>query len=1506
MHRKRTKLIPLTVMERFHIVVRNFFIHMRTSVLLPYPVYFVYVVFLLFQSCLSISAGMNDKIWPDSSKPAVIFRLLTTITKVGFIGIDYHSVLIEEVVSYSLIVLLNIPAVVAIIIFRNVGRVNNIFLTIVDFIYEFIFPILITSCPTQIGFFIGCLISEKSDISQVFSIASIVVRLIIWILSIFFYHNYLYSQLAYYPGSSLTWSGSSLTFVRLSIDAILIVSRIAEVADGEAVFYCLIILVIFSLISFLIDIRTSPFIKITISAFHCSGQIIAAINGILGILRYKGINCPISIIITVFHFGIVILFVLFTKLFKKVSDNDIKTLAAIEAKDLKFAKAYKNYLDFLRAVRTGFARGNPYVLTWKPFEKALKRWPNNQIIWNQYIRFVAIYVEQSNLLIRLQASMKNMRNKSLFTKSILAQVKNLLNSRNRHMSKELKLIFKGIDEKIRHTKGLLVSYWNSIIDNSISSAYNLASQLHKDFEERESDFQHLINLSPNNHAVCQKYSQFLSNIMCDPLEAAHWEVRAKFLKTQKSILVDYNQMFGFKSFPLLPPEANVTIDDITMTRTYHQTTDDVSVNSVNSSSRYSQAGQELDDIQLDSTPSTIRTLGISAPISFIQVIYLIVVLFFVFAFFLTPFLPSFIMMTGVNKLTSYIEPVSKSSELFSCLSVLNLFFIETGLRNNGSMLSVQDELLLLNAKAKETIVDEDKIKSTITNFNNLAQKTEQLFRQNVAMSKAGFNELDSHVTIEKASLEYNVSLFEAINSLASNAFKFDAYSNYVNSEWYTEFTNNVDKQYDLMASLIIDLSEDMPDMIYNYINIASIATYACIAISAILFIIYIITVLKIKRKWEYIIQTINSVPRVAIQNFLSLQTQKQEEEFTRAEFRYSSVFTQMIASRDTSNGLPIGSLIRIGILNMVFAIIFVVVILLIVNQMSPTIGAVGVKFYYLNNLLQTFFTTTSSLMRLHFYHDFSLSPHILLDIDELKIASQDFLFSEWYGQPSNFLATDRTITKFLLSVKDTNWASYSSLHERLLNTARIDIISIIISCLDILSDKVIVDPKNNFEFMFAVHFVSDHIYTEIISPIVQASAENLSANLLLYLFLCSAILLIIGIIVASFVIYQLHQVELTVKFCLSSLSMLKPHYIKDSKNIMELLSGNFQVSIIHNHSLDAPLEKVGQVIKENVITTDNQARVKYMNITCLRNFQLNLEDWKKAHLSLLFEIDEPTFMETIERIAKYGEPKSYFSNGAKKLKILSNQRELSYSVEAFHIDFSNQEACVLIMKDINESINKQQELSDLIKQADQMRVAIIPKILQSKYESSTKQMKLISHNVFIAAIEYIGFDDLVAKTSPTEAFKIINQHESALSRHADSFSDVIVVTRIGSTSFILFNVLRQSSNSYEIATEMIRFAKSFVDNNPNTEVRMGFGLSKNLTLALRSEKSVQFDAYSKVLHTIYSMARQAPPSSVIMGTNLFEFLPIQTSHQAKQVQVTIEGQQQWCRSLNFRELKMNK
>lgn len=526
------------------------------------------------------------------------------------------------------------------------------------------------------------------------------------------------------------------------------------------------------------------------------------------------------------------------------------------------------------------------------------------------------------------------------------------------------------------------------------------------------------------------------------------------------------------------------------------------------------------------------------------------------------------------------------------------------------------------------------------------------------------------------------------------------------------------------------------------------------------------------------------------------------------------------------------------------------------------------------------------------------------DIDKLKTGLNDFMFSTWGNQQSNYLSTSKNVTNFLLE-KQQNWFEPDNFHDELDLIPRaieLDVVSVL---ADMLIDHRVIDPLNDSIFIFPLHFVSHHIYSKIMKPLLDQSStiqRQTVDRIITTIFLISSFLFIIGTCLIFWVIHELRKVELTVKFVLSSLSMLKPHYIKDSQNVMNLLSGQFKITNIHNHSLDAPLHKVEEIVNENVITVDQECRVKYFNESVSSRFNLTLNDWNKAHLSLIVEFEDHSLAETIERIAKYGNPKSYSSNSPISIKIPSSQLEFKLNLIAHHIEHSSSYACVIIFKDQNIVESKQAEIEEIVQKCNQMKYSVIPALIRDKFVFNEKYITVSSHHVFILAFELINFNHDY-QSMGSSVYNKMRGFRNLLQSTVDNYSDMIVMNHVGTIIYVFANFIKQSSNSFEIATSIIKYTKEIVDSG-QYPVKIGLSLAKNIKIGFRAHSSLQLDYLSKAPAIAFKYARSSEEGSIVMNQTLYEYLPIQATFNSTQIQILIDEQLQWVRIIKLKHVNL--
>lgn len=1482
-------MIPMTSLQHFLVIQRDLFIYTRHHVLLPTFVYGIILCHIGLQSSIAACLGLKSSVWTETNPFSRLLRLITVIAKLGFVHHKYEEVIVEESVSYILFVLFLIPTILGSYMFRKVGRLSPILLYLICIVHDVLFPLLTSTFSTSVGFFIGIAVMGDNSIPLVFCIIMSIIKIILWYLYVFYANNLIYPQLTFYKGRTFTWTGSTINIIRMCVDLILLLSAMAESTRGA-------ISQIFSVLCFAVSTICAvvcyvlyPYFNEFFNIYHASLQITGSIVSFLVVLIEYNIHIPLSIPIVVMTFGLTIIFLVLDYVEQKRKRGYNTILKALANKEVKIQDLYTNPLKFLRLVRHGFIIGDRYVLSWKPFKKGVKLWPNHYMVWNIYLRCAAVYVEQNTMLMEIYTKLKERKKITFYTKSLLKQIKMLNNSRTHYMSKEMKQQFKTVTEKNRMTKSLLVSYWNSIIDNSPSSAYNTAKQLQVDLTNRDSDFNHLINVCPNNPVIANKYAQFLKNVICDPAESEFWEKRAAILKKTKEILIDFNRECALKAFPLIPREYNFedhNHDVLVLSNT-------TATGSLSSTGN--ESALDIDNYTVDSGPSRIRHLGLEAPIGFVQINYYIVTLFFIFAYVLSPFLPSFIMLRGVEEIKYHTVPVELTSRIFSTLSMLNVLFLHEGLRNGGIIAPFSVEIQLLDptdSGSSHLVI----LENYLNDINSLTDQIHTYFAQYLdSDSKAVQTQVNHQLTLITPNNDIESSILEGLNMLVGESMKYQPNTSFLNESWINNFQDNYLPVSNSLLNIADILWDELPNLINDYVLYALISAVVAFIISFLIFLVFVVFVLRIPYKWEYIINVINSVPRVSIQNFLTKQTKKQNEELNHSEKKYSNIFNQIISSRDRSNGLPIASLLGIGVVNVFCSGVFAFLIIYVVTSESPQLGYLTNKKYYAARLNYFMFNMGYGILLAQFLGNPTSGNKVMEKYSDPMFNSLDnFTFLNFWKTED-----DINMETFLFSETD-GWENYENVYKRLRMYPRSMILEVVTNSINYAYDKQFLNASYDPRILFIFHLLIDKTYPLIIQPCLFETNEFLFQKLLTMIFLISGLLLVIGIFLIIVLIVKLKSVEKTVKFCLSSLSMLKPQYIRDSKNIMQLLIGNFKTEIIHNHSLDAPLQMVSDISPDCIITLDKISRIVYFNESTEKIFGLDIDDWKKVHISLLFSIEEEKAMENITKIAETQELQNYASDGPVFIRLFSSELRVKLLVNSYRINHSAEETCIIILKDISNVIALMETLQQLKEHNEKVIYSIIPKRIRNKYDIHNQMLKTIAHNVFLCGFEFVGFSELYKQTSSNEIFKSIKSFQTSLENQTYKANDAILIKNIGCTSIVVFNYLHQSTNSYENVSGILRFIKEFHKSCPEKhQFKVSFTMDKNIVLSFRSANSIQFNAGSKQFKEVFNLLHSAKVGSILLPNDMFDFVPIEWSNNATQEQYMHNNVAKWAKSIKI-------
>ena len=1317
-------LIPKSLFSIVLDSTRDYFSYCQDVVTLPQIFYSIVSIHRLMLATIPMILIRDSSVWGDNQTLSRTLNFLSFFLRFGSIYIDYGQVLASSIVNISFLVIIFLPICIFTPIYKVTGRVPRWFCIITTLCSDFLLHFAFFWMASQIGTIIALLIMPHESENNTGFVALLVVYFVFLVFFILYMDSIIFPQVNFTKGRTLTWISQTMTIIHLYITVQLILTRICEEINTKNVKIALI--VIFNVIyitSIVFMCILKPIIENNCMSVYngcnCSGTVVS----IFIILKFyiDGIYGDLLIIAyIIFAFTATMLF---QKFFSLMEIYYLKNLDDIHHEQKEFDDVFKNPTQFLSHSRAGFKNAHPYILTFEPFSLALFKWPKSQRIWIQYLRFLSVYFEETAKMIGLLKSLKKQKFAGLHMRSFKELLIHTANSRNRHMSLELKTQFKDLEEQIRATKNLLVIYWSAIGECSASSAYDIGKQLDDKIQNIESMFARLILLYPNNAFICSKFSNFLLYVECDKKEADMWKRRANILKDHRNFMIDITQQFALGMFPLLPKTLADLQPVIGQGQLDGSLSFDIGSSTTHSSSRLSFDASENSAYE----SSHIRQLGLHAPVPFTRNFILIGVFYILIAFLFGSFTPSFIVLSEINKMTNYFNGISNSCSIAQLLEIIPTYLMYETLRIENILPNSNDELSMLRLTNNETNTPYSEI--ILERLKDIDKNMHQFIRFTSLVLDSSSNssvELLSptipfftYSTMDSESFNSTVLLTvkDSTTALIGNFFQYSTLyasnqQSYKNQDWFIQSIKNSEKVSNSMINLINLICDDVRNILHSLKQITLIIMIIFCVICASFCPVGIFLILNIRKQWLSVVEVISSMPHVAIQKTISHFSRMQnniklfknltsalnvidgdgstmtqtpaklkkdikiDQINKKSEGKYTSIFIQMVSSRDVKNGLPQGSLLALVAFDIALSIAVFLILYFIIESQSQELVVIPYRSLYSCNLIVNFNRISTLVMRFiacsenqQFLDDTRES--LIEQFDELipifKMALNDFLSAEVSGYGVGVLSSTNEVIDSLFE-SNSLWLEERNLHNKLLempNLVAIDALyEIIVNIYKKASNFNYEIEIEDRDYINLIHFVLNHLSENSFSEInknYQNLRNSMINTLIETLFFISSFIFVIGIVILVILTIQLVRITRTTRFCLSALSMVDVHFLTESSNIMQLFTGNFHNTDSGKNSLQAALIKLQEVIDDSIIVINQDLNIIAYNKKASDSYKFSEKTVIGAHINSALSFENPEVITSASQL--------FNSTSGSTINNPSDENENSNHQANFNYDF---------------------------------------------------------------------------------------------------------------------------------------------------------------------------------------------------------------------------------------------
>ncbi|KAK8852747.1 hypothetical protein M9Y10_017737 [Tritrichomonas musculus] len=1590
----KSKLLEKTPLEKLFHNLRTFFMLTNRSVLLPYPFYQFLEYFRLFEFLFSLLLTDMAEIWDTNAPFRNIFHLAQIFWRFSA-DVDTKSGLTASFIV--ILVLFFVLEATVFGIFINFMRTSVITQTasfITCLFQEIIFQILFSWISSQMATVIS-LIATDSSFRNGFEYAQLAIYFLLFVYFIFFSFHLSNNDAAYMKGRSVCWSYKTQRIYIFTTLINLFLTRLVEMLPKlpSLIFAIINIAAIICYVVYLFIFL--PYIDLKFNTLHISCSISFTVGFIIQLLsRYVIRIDSIFVLIVVIILSIVLILIV-NKVNEDRRRNAIETLKAVSSNEILFEEAFKTKRSFLLSIRFGFFSGNIYVFSWQPFLNAIDIWPNDRDIWIQWIRFTIIYPDQSRRLEQIMNEFREKGFKDLSTKYIISQVKFIQNSRNKHMTRDLKQDLNVIDEEIFNIKTIVITFWNEISGGSLNSnsTYNIASKLKQLLDKVNTQYLRLLSLYPNNYPIASKYSEFMYNIVSDPAEGQFWDNRSKVLKNKiQQVLTDATQEYGFSFFPFIPRNlqgfsdgnmANSPNDSLKQRRgsagrhrspqmagsslliaaeegdenapiAGESNNDDnqgnqannlnsklVESNQINDSSTALNYTGEDEDTSL--TPSHFRKLGLTAKVPFITNLIIISVIFFLVAFICVPFVPPIMIVATLEPYRRQFEVLKSVCDIRTSLmkEPFYMFFHSLMTMNRDIVAgfnpyqnsTLNNEIIKLNEKVQEF----QKSLGNVIDHNSQSGK----YINTTLIEFRIFN------------ATFNSTFLEGLNSMVGAVLHHDdPLAIYFEKPWFQYIFNNMDRMENSLASLSRILCNDMNEHRDDSISTISIILYIFIGLEVILIPVFIGFAVHIRKNWNYIINTINSIPRVAIQKVIQKYSNENtkskndnEHKNFKSEFRYQLSLVQMVSSRDTSGGLPIKSIIIIFIVIFIISIACVIAVIQIMNITKRDLTNVPMQYYTGTDGIYAIFKLITVFL-IKGYVDLKNAEPVLAQISPSPLNTSSFgIFNQNYiYRGINYISMQMANTLDQVIFGSTDEPEKGILYS---TPEVLDLLTQsngnpygdgdTIEELDIQKfphfvgfelfyetnlkfvEAIISDPTFNsiYEFLVTQKFDLTTIFTSVklgtfslvpnfLEVYVHRTDElfnNSMDEINLILFLLGAGLFVVGILAIAWLNVMINNVKKTVQFSLSLLSMVDPNYVQEMQNVMNLFYGKTSGTVQTNQTLQRTFNEVESLVPECPLELNNQMHIVSINEKLIDMWELDPEQLTGTHISLILTFnDEDVLEKLIQQANGQSHPKEprYYETS---ITLNASKKVINVSFTSHYVPKNKETKLVLMFGKTFDSEKNDLNIKEIEKKNNEIKILSVPEGLRNKIDVENDRNSFTSHYLIFAAVEILNMNEFALNHSPKEVRFYFKKFEGQIKEMCQNHNiDATYLKSVGNTFIVGFNFIQQNTNYYKSAQESYEFMKSLDSfaNSNNYQIRTCLTSTKSATSLLLSQNTLKFDVYSEEIQAMMIMVKSGQKGQLLFPAKMKDFMPPNLSAEAEEAEIIqYNRESDWGYKINF-------
>ena len=1494
--------IPKSAIKKFCKDIRSMFNYLKMKSSISNLFYYVRIFFIFYEIVWPCFLPMDPGIWVTGEFTSNIMYFLTLFCYFGGITENRVGIFISFAVAILIFLVIFVLNIVASYIYKLRGRLHPYFMQFLVFCNDILVFILSSYCFAQMGTMIGYIAFVEFDAAMLicFLFLVLVILLLDFLLAFFYYPSVMYN-----PVSTTFWISSDNVYITAIIGAVNFFARLSEKANGVSNLVFKILFLIVLVLATLYFCLLNVFIRYpyngVIKGFMVGGFIIAVIQSFQ--LLDQDVVFLFSILLLLI--SVVISNLISGAICKRVLAN----LDYLYDNPEDIVLYVKNRVSLTIMLRIGIVFGHPYIFSIQPFKESVVTYPRSKLFWEHYLRFVAIYPEENLTMMTILEEMKDHFRDNQMIKTLRNVSSTILQSRNRHMSTVLKRKIKEFDETTRLIKSVFASYWTAISEGSTIASYDIARQVMNQREELKSQYMHQLSLYPNNWLLCSHFSKNLKVLFNSQTEFELWSSRAQAMRKSEHVL-DRCHIRGIQSFPNLPNELSNYEEK--GNRIFFggsvASKSSLSNSNVSTSSNFFDENEILNEEQ-KSASENVRLMGLKAPIPFISIIIGFTLIIFIVYGVIFPYIPQISYIIALNSLNHFYLSVYDSSGIaYSAGRIFFFLSLEVGRIHLPSIfLTEEADFEFFQIERPIPYYASNLISLLADNFSlstgNFLQDMTNTFDGTEAISQEFFVSQLS-VLYPGSDTYTKVSVPDFLSYLSSQLFGYNETTKdtneFLTDDWFIFTMDNIITISTFMINYSKDLYTYVMDSINNSLIISEIIT---IVLNVVLFLISLAfypLLIQVKKKWEITIKAFSNLPKSSIHQTNSLFTGAGANLKISGEERlFIADFMTMRISRDSRGGLPVKLIGTLYIFFIVLAIVSSTLLFYTSNDSRDNLVKIPIRCIILREAeIALYYTATIYNLYLASINDHQITKDDTETLYEKLIQEKENLRSVVNG----FLIGDTDGSNYgLMSIRSesvrSNFFRFTTLnmfnmtyHTYIENLPD----NVFVNTLEqYIEDSITYASLNNTENDF--HNIINHILEQHLDDVYDvkysiaysSSLQTQITSLILRYTLFPLIFIAAELTIVCCIIYLLHQIRKTVRFCLSTLSYIDSSIVAQSQELSTLLSGQFNLNEKQpNSSSRTIIDSVPNFSPEFVIILEKDHRISFVNSLVETKWNLKYEECIDVDLDLILRFEDPSLKSKLDMLFK-GDIDEVIIRETSAI-IISTEASIPVSIYIIPVKHGNEvKQAGFIIVDMTKIKEQNRLLENERREALNLKRGMYPKSISKEINFAYHRLIFVSKRFTLVSIQLCNFESILKEEDPPARLTCFRKR---INEAANEIDGAELVKSLGTYEFILFDV-EKSDDPLPSNTKAIEFCRKLSKLLEEDKLVPRFGLTSETKcpMGMMDSNRMSFDVFGRCMTTAMLLVAAASPNCICV--DLLESNSIQSivNTQLTQKQVSSKG-----------------